>query len=44
MMRMLWAMMGMFQPFFCTKCDREKRSMWDKCELQYCTDCIDTHM
>ena len=27
----------------CTKFDPEKMSMCDKCELQYCTDCIDTH-
>ena len=27
----------------CTKSDPEKMSMCDKCELQYCTDCIDTH-
>ena len=27
----------------CTKSDPEKMSMYDKCELQYCTDCIDTH-
>ena len=26
----------------CTKFDPEKMSMCDKCELQYCTDCIDT--
>ena len=27
----------------CTKSDPQKTSMCDKCELQYCTDCIDTH-
>ena len=27
----------------CTKSDPEKMSMCDKCKLQYCTDCIDTH-
>ena len=27
----------------CTKSNPEKMSMCDKCELQYCTDCIDTH-
>ena len=27
----------------CTKSDPEKMSMCDKCELQYCTVCIDTH-
>ena len=27
----------------CTKFDPEKMSMYAKCELQYCTDCIDTH-
>ena len=27
----------------CTKPDPEKMSMHDKCELQYCTGCIDTH-
>ena len=27
----------------CTKSDPEKMSMCDKCQLQYCTDCIDTH-
>ena len=27
----------------CTKSDPEKMSMCDKCPLQYCTDCIDTH-
>ena len=27
----------------CTKSDPEKMSMCDKCRLQYCTDCIDTH-
>ena len=29
--------------FCCTKSDPEKMSMCDKCELQYCTDCSDTH-
>ena len=28
----------------CTKSDLEKMSMCDKCQLQYCTDCIDTHI
>ena len=27
----------------CTKFDPEKMLMCDKCDLQYCTDCIDTH-
>ena len=27
----------------CTKFDPERMSMCDKCEMQYCTDCIDTH-
>ena len=27
----------------CTKSNPEKMSMCDKCELQYCTDCIGTH-
>ena len=27
----------------CTKSDLEKMSMCDKCQLQYCTDCIDVH-
>ena len=27
----------------CTKSDPEKMSMCNKCELQYCTDGIDTH-
>ena len=27
----------------CTKSHPEKMSMCNKCELQYCTDCIDTH-
>ena len=26
----------------CTKCDPKKMSMYDKCQLQCCTDCIDT--
>ena len=42
MMRMLWVMMGMLCPL-CTKFHPEKMSMRDKCELQHCTDCIDTH-
>ena len=28
----------------CTKSDPKGMSMCDKCQLQYCTDCIDTHM
>ena len=27
----------------CTKSDHEKMSMCDKCQLLYCTDCIDTY-
>ena len=27
----------------CTKSDPKKMSMRDKCQLQYCTDCVDTH-
>ena len=27
----------------CTKSDPEKMSMCEKCRLQYCTDCVDTH-
>ena len=27
----------------CTKSDPQKMSMCDKCQLQYHTDCIDTH-
>ena len=43
MMRMLWVMKGMFVPFVAPKSESEQMSMCDKCELQYCTDCIDTH-
>ena len=43
MMRMLWVMMGMFVPFVAPSLTPKKMSMCDKCELQYCTDCIDTH-
>ena len=40
-MRMLWVMMGMYVPFVAPSLTL---SMCDKCEPQYCTDCIDTHI
>ena len=43
MMRMLWVMLGDVYALCCTKSNPEKMSMCDKCEMQYCTDCIDTH-
>ena len=36
-------MMGMYTALCCTKSHPEKMSMCDKCQMQHCTDCIDTH-
>ena len=40
MMRMLWVTMGMYVPFVVPSLTLRR---CDKCQLQYCTDCIDKH-
>ena len=45
MMRMLWVMMGMYVPFVAPSLTLKRCPCVTsvKCELQYCTDCIDTY-
>ena len=43
MMRMLWVMTGMSMLFVAPSLTAKRCPCVNKCELQYCTDCIDTH-
>ena len=42
-MMMLWVTMGMYVSFVSPSLTMKRCSCVDKCQLQYCTDFIDTH-